>query len=155
MPGKEITILLIISDDTLSDRLQRETEDRYRLISTTKLDKGLAAAYSSVPDIILIQSELPGDPSPAICQSLKDNQLTSHIPIILILYELPSLEVFTFYSADAVLPYSFTTKELIIAIRKVISLKIQLMKRYPIFYKSDNAFTREQAYLSRVIEKLT
>ncbi|MEZ5038686.1 MAG: hypothetical protein R2828_02295 [Saprospiraceae bacterium] len=154
MSKKEITIFLIANDGTLQDRLLSETKGRYQLKRTAELDKGLAIAYSSVPDIIIIQSDLPRDHSLTICKSLKDNQLTSHIPIILILKELPSPEAVVFYHADAVLAFSFTTKELIMAMRKVISLKIQLMKRYPIFYNSDNAFTREQAYLSHFIEQL-
>lgn len=154
MAKKEITILLIASDSTLQDRLLSKTEGRYRLKNATSPDKGLAMAYASVPDIIIIQSDLPKDRPLATCKSLKNNQLTSHIPIILILEELPPPEVSAFYPADVVLALSFTTKELIMAMRKVFALKIQLMKRYPIFYKSDNAFTREQAYLSHFIEQL-
>lgn len=154
MPKKDITILLIIRDGSLQDRILRETKDRYRLKSVTILDKGLTTAYSSVPDIIFIQSDLLKDRSVMICKSLKGNQVTSHIPIILILEDLPPPEEYALHPADIILALSFTTKELIIAMHKAVSLKIQLMKRYPLFYNSNNAFTREQTYLSHIIEQL-
>ena len=154
MPGKEISILLVVSHNALQGRLVNALEDRYRLKITAYLEKGLAMAYSSVPDIIIVQSHLPQDHPLAACNALKGNQATSHIPIILIPDHIPGREKAAFYPADAILAFSFTKKELMIAIQNVISLKIQLMQRYPIFYKSDNAFTREQAYLSHFIEQL-
>ena len=153
MPKSEISILLAVSQNTLNGRLVNAMENRYRLRIAANLEKGLTIAFSSVPDIIILQSDLPKDPL-SICKSLKNNQITSHIPIILILDDILDQEEAAFYPADAILAFSFTKKELMIAIQNVISLKIQLMKRYPIFYNSDNAFSREQAYLSHFIEQL-
>lgn len=152
--NREISILLAVSHNTLKSRLVNAMENRYRLKIAANLEKGLAMAYSSIPDIIIIQSDLPQDRPLATCNALKDNQITSHIPIILISNGPPPEDEAAFYPADAALAFSFTKKELMIAIQNVLSLKIQLMQRYPIFYNSDNPFAREQAYLSQFMEQL-
>ena len=155
MQNKEISVLLMISNGHILERLSDFALNRYRLKHVTNLEEGRALARSSVPDIIIVQSHLPQDHPLAACNALKDNQATSHIPIILIPDHIPGRGEAAFYPADAILAFSFTKKELMIAIQNVISLKIQLMQRYPIFYKSDNAFSREQAYLNQVIEQIT
>ena len=155
MPKRDISILLAVSHNTLQGRLVNAMENRYRLKAAANLEKGLAMACSAIPDIIIIQSDLPQDRPLAACNALKDNQITSHIPIILILDDTLDQEEAAFYPADAILAFSFTKKELMIAMQNVISLKIQLMQRYPIFYNSDNAFAREQAYLNQFMEQLS
>lgn len=154
MPKREISVLLIVEHTNLQERLERGMQGRYRLKVVTDLEKGLAMACSSIPDIIMIQSNMPKDRIMAVGNALKKNQLTSHIPIILIHDDNLPREEAALHFADAILIASFSQKEMIVALQNVISKKIQLMKRYPIFYNSNNAFAREHAYLSDYMEQL-
>ncbi|MCB0637759.1 MAG: hypothetical protein KDC54_14115 [Lewinella sp.] len=154
MPKKEISILLMIGAPALQERLQQALGERYRVSTVPGLEEGYKATLKVIPDIILIQSELPDEQAVATCRTLKNNQLSSHIPIILILEQVRPGEEAARFFANALLRSPFTERSLFRVIQQVISLKIQLMKRYPIFYKSDNPFTREQTYLSEFIELL-
>lgn len=153
MPKREISLLLIVQDSNLQERLENALEGRYRLKTVTNLENGLAMAFSSVPDIIIIQSDMPKERLMTTGKAIRENQLTSHIPIILILDDNLIRAQSNFYFADVILVFSFSKKEMITALRNVIAKKIQLMKRYPIFYNSDNAFTREQTFLSNYLEQ--
>ena len=154
MQNKEISVLLMISNGHILERLSDFALNRYRLKHVTNLEEGRALARSSVPDIIFIHSVLLQHVSWDICTVLRNNEVTSHIPIILITTGGLGRHEPALCHADVALSVPFSKKELILAIQKVLSLKVQLLKRYPIFYKSDNAFTREQADLSQVLEQL-
>ncbi len=119
------------------------------------MEQGIKKAIKIIPDIILIYSNSLYEEVVNICLLLKDHQLSSHIPIILILYEKPAPPDIHSLPADAVLSFTFSKKELMLGLQKVISIKIQLMKRYPLFYDPENAFTREYSLLSNYIDQLT
>lgn len=151
MPKRKIKILLIASDSELHGRLLIETEGRYSFTLEAQIECSLRAANNSMPDIIIIQSSLPKENPQFSCQTLKSNRLTSHIPIILILDQLPLKEKSRLLNVDVILTSSFSRRELLRAIQNVIRLRIRLMQRFPMFYKPNNVFVQEQIYLSELL----
>lgn len=154
MPKSEIQILLLVSHAIVQHRLTLALHDRYRLKFEANLTKGLAKAYSSVPDIIILHSEQPQEQLSLICRRLKEHQTTSHIPIIQVLSDVSAATAPSVSAPAAILPFDFSSKDFINALQYILSLKIQLMQRYPMFYNSDNAFVREQVYLDQYIKQL-
>lgn len=151
MPNQKIKILLITSDPELHVRILIGTEGRYSITFETQLERTVVTANATMPDIIIVQGNSPTENLQPTCKALKSNKLTSHIPIILILERLPSQQKFRLLQVDVVLTSSFSRRELLLAIQNVIKLRIRLMQRFPIFYKSNNIFTQEQTYLSELL----
>ena len=152
--AREISILLFVADTELQVRLMNGLSNRYQFECVPDTKESLKMAFLSVPDFVIIQGNLVPDNAIEISKSLKSNQLTSHIPLILILNAVPFPIDASLSFVDIILPISFTKRELVLSLQQVISLKIRLMKRYPIFYKSDNAFAREHDFLNNYIKGL-
>jgi len=77
--------VLIIDDNTGIVRTVQETfGDTYIVHKAFEGREGLYLAKNIVPDIIICDVNLPGAGGLQICRELKNNDLTSHIPILLI-----------------------------------------------------------------------
>jgi len=78
--------ILIIEDEKdivelLSFNLTREGFD---VISANTGEEGLQKAEKEIPDLILLDIMLPGLNGIDVCRSLKGNEQTLHIPIIML-----------------------------------------------------------------------
>ncbi len=82
---KDKPIILIIEDDDdereyLHDKLCTD----FNIIEAEDGKKGLEKALHTIPDIIVSDVMMPEMDGIELCKSLKQNQLTSHIPVILL-----------------------------------------------------------------------
>jgi response regulator RpfG family c-di-GMP phosphodiesterase len=95
-----LSTVLIIDDNTYNiDLLESALEDDYHIISACNGFEGLEIATSFLPDIILLDIEMPGLNGFDVCEQLKSNELTAKIPVIFIsaqdnaMYETTGFEV--------------------------------------------------------------
>ena len=122
MPVKKI---LTIDDDRSTIRLNENllSSQGYQVISATDGMKGILMAQEEQPDVILLDLILPGIYGFEVCQKLKSNKKTKHIPIIIItgsgLEEVAEKE--PEIQAEAYLTKPYGLVELINAIEKVNS----------------------------------
>jgi signal transduction histidine kinase/CheY-like chemotaxis protein/ligand-binding sensor domain-containing protein/AraC-like DNA-binding protein len=81
----EMATILII-DDTLEIRevIHSVFEGNYTVLKAEDGNEGLYLAQNMLPDIIISDINMPGISGIEICKALKNNELTSHIPILLI-----------------------------------------------------------------------
>ena len=81
----EMATILII-DDTLEIRevIHSVFEGNYTVLKAEDGTEGLYLAQNMLPDIIISDINMPGISGIEICKALKNNELTSHIPILLI-----------------------------------------------------------------------
>lgn len=77
------SILLIEDNRDLTYFLNNKLSSEYEMLMSDGTD-GLAMAYEHVPDVILCDVNLPDKSGFEICQILKSDLRTSHIPIILL-----------------------------------------------------------------------
>ncbi|MCB0587794.1 MAG: helix-turn-helix domain-containing protein, partial [Phaeodactylibacter sp.] len=117
----------------------------------------ITQALEHMPDIIISDVMMPEVGGFELCQALKKDERTSHIPIILLTARadmdsrLEGLE----YGADAYLAKPFQREELEIRLRKLIELRRKLQARYsqPDF-RQQPATQKEDAFVLNVKERL-
>jgi len=78
-------ILLLIDDNKeILDLLQDKFEDNFKVIKAQSGEEGVQFARKFSPDLIISDIMMPGISGIEVCQQLKNDPTTSHIPIILL-----------------------------------------------------------------------
>jgi len=75
---------IIEDNDDMRMIIKDEFKDRYRVIDSEDGLKGFEKAIKAVPDIIISDIQMPGINGIRLCKLLKEDERTTHIPIILI-----------------------------------------------------------------------
>jgi signal transduction histidine kinase/CheY-like chemotaxis protein len=129
----EKPLLLLIEDNqdviTYMLGLLRNT---YHVETARNGQLGIARALEIIPDIIISDVMMPEKDGYEVCQTLKNDERSSHIPIILLTAKamqedkVAGLRV----GADAYLPKPFDKSELLVLLEKLIELRKVLQKQY-------------------------
>lgn len=78
-------ILLIIEDNKdISTLLSEKFSEEFEVAIANDGETGIELAQNLIPDIIISDIMMPGIQGTEVCKMLKENQATSHIPIILL-----------------------------------------------------------------------
>ena len=134
-PGGEQSLpsLLILEDNPdVVEYLVSCLEDQYALLIARDGQDGIDLALEQVPDLIISDVMMPHKDGFEVCNILKQDQRTSHIPIILLTARadddsrLQGLK----RGADAYLAKPFNKAELFIRLEKLLELRRALQARY-------------------------
>ncbi|MCB0589569.1 MAG: response regulator, partial [Phaeodactylibacter sp.] len=129
----ELPSLLVIEDNPdVAAYLFACLEGRYQLEHAKDGQQGIDKALEQVPDIIISDVMMPGKNGYEVCQALKTDERTSHIPIILLTAKAGqgSKSEGLSRGADAYLSKPFDKQELFIRLEKLLELRATLQKRY-------------------------
>jgi DNA-binding response OmpR family regulator len=134
MPSEEdLPTLLIVEDNPdVRQYLMACLEGRYDIKVAEDGRQGEEMAIADIPDIIISDVMMPGKDGFELCESLKTDQRTSHIPIILLTAKadedsrLSGLK----RGADAYLSKPFNEEELLVRIEKLLDNRRLLQQRY-------------------------
>jgi signal transduction histidine kinase/DNA-binding response OmpR family regulator len=77
-------VLLVEDNDELRDYISKLFKENFRLILATNGEEGIQAALNYIPDIIISDVMMPGINGLELCTRLKNDEHTSHIPILLL-----------------------------------------------------------------------
>ena len=81
----ELPLILLMTDKPEVGRMVSQgLAAVYRLIEAKDEEQGLYQAREAVPDLILMESAMPRLDGLALCRRLKRDELTGHIPVILL-----------------------------------------------------------------------
>ena len=126
-------LLLIIEDnDDVRNYIKRNLVNDFNVIEATNGQAGIDKALEHLPDLIISDVMMPKKNGYQVCETLKKDQRTSHIPIILLTAKaapeekLAGLET----GADDYLIKPFDTQELEVRVRNLIKLRATLRERY-------------------------
>ena len=128
-----LPILLIIEDNSdIRNLLKQQFIDSYTIVSAPNGEEGIDVALETIPDIIISDIMMPVKDGIALTQHLKNDERTSHIPIILLTAkagdhnELLGIEV----GADDYITKPFNAKILKAKVKKLIESRRLLQERY-------------------------
>ncbi|MBN2407737.1 MAG: response regulator [Elusimicrobia bacterium] len=83
IPGKK-TILIVDDNAFIVKMLQKKLESReFRVITAYDGESGITRALEEIPDLIILDIEMPGINGFETCERLKSGSRTENIPIII------------------------------------------------------------------------
>ena len=129
----EWPILLIIEDNVdVAMYIKSLLEKEYVIHTAENGQIGIDRAIDLVPDIIISDVMMPEKDGYEVCYTLKQDERTSHIPIILLTARAGQEDRIDglHHGADAYLTKPFQKRELMIRLKKLVELRQQLQKRF-------------------------
>lgn len=129
-------VVLLVEDNTdVRNYLKACLVEKYQILEAENGEVGIAKALEVIPDLIISDVMMPIKDGFEVCETLKQHELTSHIPIIMLTAKadidskLAGLE----FGADDYLAKPFHKKELLIRMKNLISIRKNLQERYKDF----------------------
>ncbi|MCB0520247.1 MAG: response regulator [Saprospiraceae bacterium] len=126
-------LLLIIEDNAdVVTYIHSILKDHYNILVAGNGAIGIEKAFEAIPDIILSDLMMPEKDGFEVTQILKNDERTSHIPIVLLTAkaDIESRIEGLQRGADAYLAKPFEKKELMVRLEKLIELRTKLQARY-------------------------
>lgn len=131
--SKEKPIILVIEDHREIRKLITENlGNQYQYIEADNGKTGIKLAQEYLPDLIISDIMMPELDGVSLVRKLKENMLTSHIPIILLTAKssfddkIEGLEI----GADDYLTKPFSIKELRLRVKNILKLKSALKRAF-------------------------
>lgn len=122
------TILIIDDNDDMRRFLRTLLADRFYVLEAADGQSGLKLARESVPDLVVSDVMMPVMDGLQLCRKIKEDPITSHIPVILLTArssETQQMEGFE-HGADAYLTKPFSADLLIVRIYNLLKSRQQL-----------------------------
>ncbi len=130
---EEIPLLLVIEDDAdVRQYIVSLFKEDYQLLEASNGKIGIEKALKHIPDLIISDVMMPVKDGIEVCNTLKYDEKTSHIPIILLTAkvgeenEIKGLVT----GADAYITKPFNIDKLKIRVQKLIEVRNNLRSRY-------------------------
>src|SRR5690606_22943427 len=130
--GPDTPLLLVIEDsEDVTLYLTTVVSEAYRLLTAGDAETGIEMAMEHIPDLIISDIMLPGKDGFEVSAILKENEKTSHVPIILLTAratvedKIRGLET----KADDYLTKPFVPQELMARVRNLIESRKQLREK--------------------------
>jgi signal transduction histidine kinase/AraC-like DNA-binding protein len=125
-------VLIVEDNEDVAQYLMSFLEGLYQLSFAPNGQIGIEMALEQIPDMIISDVMMPLKDGYELCETLKKDRLTSHIPIILLTAKADTASRIEGlqYGADAYLFKPFERKELLVRIEKLLELRNQLQSYY-------------------------
>ncbi|MFK7776344.1 MAG: ATP-binding protein [Saprospiraceae bacterium] len=125
--------LLIIEDNPdIIIYIKSILKNNYNIQTAKNGNLGIEKALDLIPDIIISDVMMPEKNGYEVCDILKQDERTSHIPIILLTAKSNQSDKIDGlkHGADAYLTKPFDKEELLIRLKKLVDIRQQLQLRY-------------------------
>ncbi len=154
---EELPSLLIAEDnEDVIQYLVACLQDHYQLLITRNGQEGIDQAIAEVPDLILSDVMMPLKDGFELCETLKNDERTSHIPIVLLTAKADVESRISGWErgADAYLAKPFDQPELLAVLKKLLMLRQKLQARYQSLEATppseDIAIKQEDVFVQKV-----
>ncbi len=151
------TLLIVEDNKDVAEYIIACMSSRYNIYAAGDGQQGILLAIQHVPDAIISDVMMPIKDGFVLCKTLKSDQRTSHIPIVLLTAKADEESRFEglSYGADAYLSKPFNREELLIRIEKLIEIRLTLQNKYKSFVPQPQAgvsLNLEELFISRIHE---
>jgi len=155
----EKPLLLIVEDNTdVRNYIKGNLEGGFRILEAVDGKDGLRAAFEYIPDLIISDVMMPMMDGFEMCDKIKKDERTSHIPIIMLTAKATSKDKIEGYEtgADDYIMKPFEATELQVRIKNLIDQRRKLREHFRkegLFEIGDKIITSiDKRFLSRAIE---
>jgi signal transduction histidine kinase/DNA-binding response OmpR family regulator/ligand-binding sensor domain-containing protein len=131
--SKSKDLILIVEDHAdVRKYIKTKLEGNYIVAEAGNGAEGLEMARDHIPDLVVSDVMMPGMDGFELCKKLKTDNLTSHIPVILLTAKAEDTDRMTGLEtgADAYLTKPFNAHELNIRIKNLIELRKKLRTKF-------------------------
>ncbi len=154
-------IILIVEDNFhIRSYIREQLEAGYTVLEAENGVEGLTESLKVIPDLIISDLMMPKMDGFAFCKEIKQNEKTSHIPIVILTAKasldnkIEGLET----GADAYLTKPFSAKELLVRVESLIYQREQLRKKFSSATKispSEISVTSvDQSFMNKVLKNI-
>ena len=121
--------LIIEDNDDVAHYLKTCLKGKYQTLHANNGNIGIEMAYEKIPDIIISDVMMPGKDGYEVCATLKTDERTDHIPIILLTAKVTTADRLTglTHGADAYLGKPFIKEELFTRLDQLILVRKKLI----------------------------
>ena len=154
-----LPLILIVEDNKdVAHFIASCLDEEYNILFAKDGKEGIDTTFNRIPDMVITDLMMPNVNGLELTKTLKEDERSSHIPIIILTAR--SLEQDRFkglkQGADAYLTKPFNKEELLIRVEQLILLRKKLQANYA-FDLTDNSFykktnDREAEFLKKVIK---
>jgi PAS domain S-box-containing protein len=151
-------VVLVIEDNLdMQNHIKRVVEQQHHCLLATSGEQGLLVAEEYIPDLIVCDIMLTGIDGFEVLKQLKDNELTSHIPVILLTArsDLDSRLHGLNLQADEYLSKPFNQQELLIRIENLIENRKLLQQNYLHKFRNNQKEERKENSVKKVSQLTT
>lgn len=130
--NSELPLVLIIEDNMdVAHYLKTCLANTYETIHAVNGIEGIEMALEKIPDIIICDVMMPGKDGFEVCETLKSDERSDHIPIIILTAKVAQEDRLTGLShgADAYLAKPFNKAELFTRLDQLVSLRKKLVNK--------------------------
>jgi signal transduction histidine kinase/ligand-binding sensor domain-containing protein/DNA-binding response OmpR family regulator len=127
------SVILIVEDNPdVRTFIKCELEKNYEILEASNGQHGLEIAFEKIPDLVVSDIMMPGLDGRSLCFQLKNDERTSHIPIILLtaLSDIENRIEGLDLGADSYITKPFHPKHLIVRVKKLLQLRKVLHEKY-------------------------
>ncbi|MDX1477888.1 MAG: hybrid sensor histidine kinase/response regulator transcription factor, partial [Saprospiraceae bacterium] len=132
-PDEEQPVVLIVEDNAdVVQFIHACVDPLYQVHVARDGEEGVTKAFELVPDIVISDVMMPVKDGFSLCDDLKNDPRTSHIPIVLLtaLAEVKSRIAGLKRGADAYIAKPFHKEELLARMENLLEIRRSLKKRY-------------------------
>ncbi|PCJ97151.1 MAG: hypothetical protein COA50_05800 [Flavobacteriaceae bacterium] len=129
----KLPLVLIIEDnEDVAYYLKTCLNGKYQALHALNGDMGIKMALEHIPDIIISDVMMPGKDGFEVCATLKTNELTDHIPIIMLTAKATDKDrvIGLSHGADAYLAKPFVKAELFTRLDQLVSLRQKMLRKF-------------------------
>lgn len=133
IPSMDQPVLLIVEDSNEVRSLVRSIfHETYRIVEASNGEEGIEKAIETIPDIIISDVMMPIKDGIELSNTLKTDERTSHIPIILLTAKAGDENILTGLDtgADDYITKPFNLNLLKLRVSKLIEIREKLRSRY-------------------------
>ena len=125
-------VLVIEDNSDIAAYIGSHLMDRYAVSYADNGVEGMKKAYDLVPDLIITDLMMPGMDGLEVCRELRGNEVTDHIPIIVVTARITEEERIRGLEAgaDAYLAKPFNTDELRTRVEKLLERNHRLRDKF-------------------------
>lgn len=149
----DATLALLIEDNVdVITYLQDCLSPHYQIETALDGQAGVDKALDIIPDIIICDVMMPRKDGFEVCALLKNDERTSHVPIILLTAKATQEDRLTGLQtgADAYLTKPFDKKELYIRLQQLVALRRNLQQRYKHGLLTQTAISPDDRFIAKV-----